>query len=147
MVNLRTGHAVVYQPTAANALREAVWTLYKLAGKGTWKPIKPFVDQYRNESYIETAEAFANAINGAANAQYVAEEAKPKADPVGVCRRTRSAESRNQYRGVRPQAGRDRRPDRVGRLNGRTGRRAECRGGSAHGTAGQGGAAGQVARA
>jgi hypothetical protein len=86
MVNLRTGHAVVYQPTAANALREAVWTLYKLAGKGDWKPIKPFVDQYRDDQYVETPEAFANGINAAANAEQKPEVAKPKAEdrPAGT---------------------------------------------------------------
>jgi hypothetical protein len=80
MVNLRTGHAVVYQPTAANALREAVWTLYKLAGKDTWKPIKPFMDQRQNDQYVETPEAFANGINAAANVEHKPEVAKPNAE-------------------------------------------------------------------
>jgi hypothetical protein len=69
MVNLKTGHAVVYQPIAANALREAVWTLYKLEAGGAWKPVQPFIDKYSDQGYTETPEAFANAINGAANTQ------------------------------------------------------------------------------
>lgn len=80
MVHLRTGHAVVYQPTAAHALRNAVWTLYKLAGKDTWKTIKPFVDQRKNDQYVETPEAFANEINAAANAEHKPEVAKSEAE-------------------------------------------------------------------
>ncbi|MBL1266103.1 hypothetical protein [Candidatus Methylomicrobium oryzae] len=80
MVNLRTGHAVVYQPTAANALREAVWTLYQLAGKGDWKPIKPFIDKSSEQGYAETPEAFANGINAAANAEPEPKVAKREAE-------------------------------------------------------------------
>jgi hypothetical protein len=80
MVHLRTGHAVVYQPTAANALRDAVWTLYKLEAKGVWKPVQRFVDKYGDQDYIETTEAFANAINVAANSQPEPEGAKTEAE-------------------------------------------------------------------
>jgi hypothetical protein len=81
MVNLKTGHAVVYQPIAANALRDAVvWTLYKLEAKGTWKPVKPFVDQRKNEKYTQTPEEFANEINVAANTQHEGEGAKIEAE-------------------------------------------------------------------
>jgi hypothetical protein len=80
MVNLKTGHAAVYQPIAANALREAVWTLYKLEAGGAWKPIKPFIDKYSDQGYTETPEAFANAINGAANTQPEPEGAKSEAE-------------------------------------------------------------------
>jgi hypothetical protein len=80
MVNLKTGHAVVYQPTAANALHDAVWTLYRLGAKGAWKPVKPFIDKYSDKGYAETAEAFANEINVAANAQHAPEVAKNEAE-------------------------------------------------------------------
>jgi hypothetical protein len=80
MVHLRTGHAVVYQPTAANALRDAVWTLYKLEAKGVWKPVQRFVDKYGDQDYIETVEAFANDINVAANSQPEPEGAKTEAE-------------------------------------------------------------------
>jgi hypothetical protein len=80
MVNLRTGHAVVYQPTAANALHDAVWALYRLGAKGAWKPVKPFIDKYSDKGYAETAEAFANEINVAANAQHAPEVVKNEAE-------------------------------------------------------------------
>jgi hypothetical protein len=80
MVHLRTGHAAVYQPTAANTLRDAVWILYKLGAQGGGKPVKSFVDQRKNDQYVETPEAFANEINAVANAEHKPEASKPKAE-------------------------------------------------------------------
>lgn len=80
MVHLRTGHAAVYQPTAANTLRDAVWILYNLGAQGGGKPVKSFVDQRKNDQYVETPEAFANEINAVANAEHKPEASKPKAE-------------------------------------------------------------------
>jgi hypothetical protein len=80
MVNLKTGHAVVYQPIAANALRDAVWILYKLGAQGAGRPVNKFVDQRKNDQYIETPEAFANEINAPANAEHKPEVAKAETE-------------------------------------------------------------------
>lgn len=61
MVNLQTGHALVYQPVAANAWRDETWKLYKM---GARQPTKQFIDKRNNnDGYRETPKEFASGIN------------------------------------------------------------------------------------
>lgn len=64
MMDTLSSHAVVYQ-TKDSSLSKEIWKLYKMDGRGTWSPVKDFIDKH-SKDYLETPQEFAYRIDKAA---------------------------------------------------------------------------------
>jgi hypothetical protein len=65
LMDTLSSHAVVYQAKDTRIMKDGTWKLYKMGERGTWSPVKEFVDK-RNNGYVETPREFARKIDKAA---------------------------------------------------------------------------------